>query len=130
MRLGLIIIGDFEERFEASLSYWSVKDYQRHWWQALERIKAGEIKSSLITNMYDPQTANFILWWPLYRDGQDVFVQNHVVPMDEINGTFDPVNPYVHVRDRETVNEDGKRISEWKTTVAEIEDYLNTLPQD
>lgn len=130
MRLGLIVIGDFEERFESSLSYWSVEDYKEHWRQALERIKAGEIKSSLITNMYDPPTANFIVWWPLYREGQHVYIHNGFLLMDELDEPFNPRLPYLHVADRRTVGEDGGQISEWETTVTEIEEFLKSLLQD
>ncbi len=127
LRLGLIVIGDFEERFEASLSYWAVEDYQKQWKQALERIIAGEPKSSLITSMHDPQNANFVTWWLLYRDGQQVHVQNQLLFMDQISGPYDLANPYVYIPDRETVDEDGNRISEWRTTIAEIEEFLKAL---
>lgn len=127
MRLGLIVIGDFEEHFEASLSYWSVEDYRRQWKQALERVKTGETKSSLITRMYDPQTANLIVWWPLYREGQQVYIHNSFLLMDALNEPFDPLAPYKHVADRRTIGEDGGRISEWETTITEIEEFLATL---
>lgn len=127
LKIGVIVIGNFEEHFEASLSYWSIENYQKQWRQALERIKSGETKSSLITSMYDPQTANFITWWPLYRDDQQVRVQNQLLFMDQINGLYNLANPYVHVPDRAAIDEDGNPISEWRTTIAEIEEFLKTL---
>lgn len=36
--LGFIQIGSFQERFIASLMYWSADDYKRHWKEAIERI--------------------------------------------------------------------------------------------
>jgi hypothetical protein len=126
-QLGSIVIGEFEELFESPLSFWSIGDYQKHWKRALERTVNGAAKSCLFTSMYDPPTANFLFWWPLYREGQIVYIQNQMLFLNKIDGALDPVNPYVHVPDRKVINKDGEKISEWNTTVEEISQFLETL---
>ncbi len=125
LRLGAIRISDFEERFEASLSFWSSADYIAHWRVSLERTINGAEKSCLITSMYDPKSANFIFYWSLYLEDQTVYVQNHLLFLDEINGAFIPMRAYEHVPERRTVSEDGEKISEWKMPIDAIKEFLN-----
>ncbi len=106
------------------IAYWSPDDYQRQWREGVRRILAGEPRSGLITSLYDPATARFIEWWPLFRDGDVVFVQNHLLFLDKLHGPFDPNDPYRHVRERRIVNDEGVRISEWRTTVEALRRFL------
>ena len=78
---GAILLGSIEERFLVPLSYWQPIDYEKHWRDALQRILAGEKTSCLITSMYDPSLANFIVWWPMYRVGELIFVQNQILSL-------------------------------------------------
>jgi hypothetical protein len=47
--------------------------------------------------------------------------------LDEIKEPFDLSNPHQYVRDRETVSEEGYRISEWEVSLADITAFLNEL---
>ncbi len=124
---GKIIIGEFSEDFQASMSYWNRDKYVFQWKQALRRIIGDAKTTALITSMYDPQLANFIFWWILYRDGEDVYVQNHVLFMDDIDDSFDEKCIYDYIPLRETVNEDGDNISEWTTNLKVIKAFLNSF---
>ncbi|HWM87279.1 MAG TPA: hypothetical protein VNO33_15615 [Kofleriaceae bacterium] len=121
---GRIRIGGFEEEFEVSLEHWSGQDYERQWLQALEGLLSGGEKTALIASMTDPQTANFLFWWPAYADGEDVVFQNGVLFMDELTGPFDPSRCDEFVLPREQVSETGDRISEWRAPAADVRQFI------
>lgn len=120
-RWGLIRINSYVERFIAAIDYWDVKDYRRHWQQALTRIITDSPTSVLVTSMVNPAVANFIYWWPMYRVGDSVYFQNHILFLDELGISFDPEDPFRFVPERTVVNQDGERISEWSASIADLE---------
>lgn len=122
---GRLVVGDFEEGFEASISFWSVRDYERSWLVSLERILERASTSCLITSIYDPANANFLVWWPLYRQGAVVYVQNQILFLHDIRGQFDLTNPYGHILKRQVVNKDGSPISEWTTSIQDIQQWVS-----
>ncbi|WP_193368588.1 hypothetical protein [Pelagibius marinus] len=122
--LGSIKLGNFQEDFHASLSHWDQERYRSQWKEALERLVKGEDKSALVTSMYDPDKANFITWWPLYRDGDCVLVQNQLLFLAELAKPFSEAQPYKSVPRRETTTEDGEAISEWTIDLSDIEEFL------
>ena len=126
---GKIVIGDFRETFGASLASWTRDDYDRHWRKALEKLVAGADRSALITDYVEPpdhaSAESYLFWWPLYRDGDTVYVQNQILFFGQLSQPFSSERPWESVKDRETGNEDGQRISEWTTTVEEIKNFLN-----
>lgn len=124
-RLGLITIGSYVEHFVAAIDYWDVTYYRRHWKQALTRIVQGSETSALITSMYDPSVANFIYWWPMYRLGDTVRFQNHILFFNELQTSFDPNDPFRFVPERTIVNMDGEHISEWSASIADLESFLS-----
>jgi hypothetical protein len=122
---GLLRIGSYVERFVAAMDYWEVADYRRHWQQALTRIIKTSSNSGLITSMYDPAAANFIYWWPMYRVGDTVYFQNHILFLSELVIPFDPDDPFRFVPERTVVNEDGEEISEWSASIGDLESFLS-----
>lgn len=122
--LGLIKIGSFQERFSASLMYWNAEDYERHWKQAVARIIKSSAVSCLITSMLDPATANFIFWWPMYCEGDTVFIQNQILFLDQLPSPFDEHAPFSHVPERKILSEDGEKISEWFVSIKDLESFL------
>lgn len=127
LKLGKLILGDYEEHFESSLSYWSMEDYRNHWEHALHRIVYESNKSCLITAINNPSSSNYLYWWPLYKNGSSVFIQNQILFLKQIKPNFDPNNPYLNVPDRKTINEEGQEISEWELSIGEILEYLRFL---
>lgn len=124
-RLGLITIGSFVERFVAAIEYWDVTRYHRHWQQAIIRTVQGAARSALITSMHDPTAANFIYWWPMYRLGDAVHFQNHILLLNELKTPFDPNDPFRFVPERVIINNDGEKISEWSASIADLEFFLS-----
>lgn len=108
------------------LSYWSVPEYQESWINALTVIDAeSDSTSCLISSITDPENSNFIFCWPLYRDGDDVYIQNSIIFLEELSGEFAPEEPWRFVEPRSTVDEDGNKISEWKTSIGAVREFLS-----
>ncbi|MGW3118505.1 hypothetical protein ACWDBW_15440 [Streptomyces sp. NPDC001107] len=107
------------------LSYWSIGEYERSWRDSLHIIFDGEERDScLISSITDPETSNFIFCWPLYRRRESVIIQNSIIFLDELERDFNPLEPWTSVRSRLTVDEDGNAISEWRTTVSAVREFL------
>jgi hypothetical protein len=91
-------------------------DYRNSWRRAFEVLDADpRAASCLMTSMTDPLSSNFLVSWPMYREGEDVYIHNALIFLDEIGGVFDPEAPWGCVRPRSGTDEEGNRISEWIT---------------
>jgi contact-dependent growth inhibition (CDI) system CdiI-like immunity protein len=44
--------------------------------------------------------------------------------LEEVEGIFDPVNPYIHVGSRETLSTEGTAISEWRVLKEQVVHFL------
>lgn len=122
--LGSIAMGEFSEDLICSASYWSREDYVAQWLKALRNACAGASKSAIIASMRDPGEMNFVFVWSLYRDGEQVHVQNRMIFTSEIDGTFDPDCVESYIDDRRTISDDGGRISEWTVRTSDIQEFL------
>lgn len=104
-RLGEITIGAFTERFPCA-AITSAEELEADWRCELHSLLSGEPQIAMV---HDPRFA-----WIVYRVGNECYVQQH----------FSMAESFIHLPDRCTVNEDGERISEWNTSIAEIEKFL------
>jgi hypothetical protein len=122
---GRIVIGDFTETFESPLGFWDESDYRWSWRQAFEVLNANlHSTSCLMTSMTDPDSSNFLVCWPMYREGKDVYIQNAIIFLDEIEGAFDPTTPWGYVGPRQGIDEDGNKISEWTTSFDSVREFF------
>ncbi|MEV5753893.1 hypothetical protein AB0L00_39275 [Actinoallomurus sp. NPDC052308] len=121
---GVIQLGAHREVFLSDLTFWSVELYRTSWIGALRRLADGGDVSCLLTSVLDPTLANFFTVWPLYRSGDRVFVQNHLVFVDELDRNFDPSVPWEYIAPRATVDEDGDLISEWEISFFDVEEFI------
>jgi hypothetical protein len=122
---GRIEIGEFQERFIASLMYWGRGDYERHWKQALARILDSFNASCLITSIVDPAAASHLFWWPMYRVHDTVYIQNHILFFDSLSSPFNQNDPFPSIPKRRLVDEDGNHLSEWSVSIKDIESFLH-----
>jgi hypothetical protein len=117
-RLGEIIIGSFRERFAA---HWRDEEdpsaIVAEWTESLQRLTAGDSAVALRT---DPRFA-----WLLYRDGQKVYVQQQLLAQTW-DGSLDAHGNIASVPPRRVLTEEGAKISEWRTTVEDIKDFLTS----
>ena len=126
---GEITIANFRERFYASIEYWSGEDYRRQWIDAIGRLLGGSehTTSGLIADMHDPSTANLITCWALYREVSKVYVHNKLLFLDKLSHPFRIEEIGSYIGGREIVTEEGDKISEWTTSVAELKEFLDRL---
>lgn len=123
LALGEITLGSFIEQFEMNLSTWSVERYQRQWYEGIQKILDGASKSCLMTSFWREDDAFGGEWWPMYRVQDYVIVQDQFIRPDIFSqkfDNFDPDDPYPSIPDRESVNEDGQKISEWSVPFNQI----------
>ncbi len=128
--LGKIVIDNFRETFAPSLSFWTRDQYEMQWIRALEKLVAGEDRSALITDYVEPPTEvtsnSYLVWWPMYREGDTIFVQNHLLFFHQLSRPFSLDRFWESVPDRRIVGEEGQKVSEWVTTVQDIRDFLDS----
>lgn len=105
-RLGRITIGDFTERFACHVVNGTVDQLNVDWRKALAQLVAG---ASCVALVHDPRFA-----WLVYRDADTCFVQQKL----SLDGEFDLNTP------RQTVSDDGDRISEWPISLQAISEFL------
>lgn len=122
--IGVIQLGSHQEVFHAVLGFWSAEEYRASWIAALRRLVSGAEVSCLLTSVSNPEEAEFFTAWPLYRSGDDVYVQNQLIFVDELGHDFDPDAPWESVGPHASVDEDGNRISEWRLDRADIEGFI------
>ena len=123
---GRIVLGDFEETFEASLEHWGVADYRRSWRDAVGRIVNDTGPAALVTSMVDPAVANFIRWWPLYRVGAEVLVHEHMLMVDELSRPVDLANLFELVPEYRSASEAEGSVSEWRLPIGSFQAFLDS----
>lgn len=114
---GQIIIEDFLEYFDSTIDYWSVQDYELQWKEGLQRLLYYD-SSCLIVAINDPHCRKFIEWWPLYKIGNKIHIQNHII-IDDLyeerigNKSFTLQTCYDFIPEYRSHTTDGNKISEW-----------------
>jgi hypothetical protein len=124
--LGELTLGEDREHFGSVLGFWGVNDYEESWLAALRRLVSGASISCLATSVIDPSNANFLEVWPLYREERDVYVQNSLIFPDQLSHEFNPAAPWESVDPRSVVDEDGQLISEWRVSLDDIREFLES----
>ncbi|KJH72403.1 hypothetical protein [Aliterella atlantica] len=121
---GRITLGDFSEEFVAPLVFWTVDDYQKQWREAAERIVAGEARSCFAASIRESPDDGAIFIWTAYKLADTVHFQHKLLLPETVKGTFEPLNIYAQVDERQTKTEDGFQISEWQVTVKDVAYWL------
>lgn len=118
-----LTVGSMHETLLIPTEHWKLDDYVCQWEGATRSAVDGRV-SALITEMHDPLLANFFVLWPLYPAGEVVYVRNQLVMAERLPGPFDPsrVGEVVEPR-RGQRDEDGRKISEWFVSLADVEEF-------
>ncbi|WP_140419990.1 hypothetical protein [Achromobacter denitrificans] len=124
---GEVEIDGYKESFFAPVGYWSKDDYLRSWKQSLAEGLQNGRHSALLTSMRDPGVSNFLFYWVVFIEGEDAYIQNSVLFLDELSVPFVPDNVNIYIPERAEINEDGMIISQWKVGVSSIVDFYHTL---
>ena len=121
---GRITIDGFTEAFTVPLGFWGEADYRSSWKRAFEVLSADRSSAScLVTSLTDPRRSNFLVCWPVYREGETVYVQNSIVFLGDAEA-FDPAAPWSSVEPRRKTDEDGEKISEWVTSMDSLRGFF------
>jgi CdiI N-terminal domain len=126
--VGTLRLGEQNEYFESVLGFWGTDEYEEIWTAGLRRLIVGASTSCLATSITYPPNTNFVEVWPLYREESDVYVQNHLIFLEQLSHELDPAAPWESVSPRSVVNEDGERISEWRVSIDDIGEFLELGP--
>ena len=122
---GRITLGDFSEQFISPLVFWTVADYERQWIEGARRIIDGGERSCFVTAMRESPFSGVVFLWPVYRVGQDVYLQHRLILPEHVNGSFDPLDPYAQIDRRETLSADGEQVSEWQVNLRDVARFVN-----
>lgn len=121
-----VIIDKFEEMCYIPVSYWDISNYKHSWLNSLEKGLLNKNHSALVISMYEPTQTTFVFAWVLYFNGDDVYVQNNIIFLDECD-EFTPGQINRFIEPRTSYNEDGEAISEWHTDLNSVLSYFNRL---
>jgi len=123
--VGELVLGGHRENFRASLYLWSKLDYEAQWRNAIEALLGGIDKSALIVEYVGPESSICLEWWPMYRLGDVIHIQDHLLFYDQLPEPFSLEKASSFIRDRRTVDEDGNPISEWNVSLSEVENFAH-----
>ena len=124
---GRICIDKFSETFTASLVHWSPAQYEQHWEKALKRVVEDRNNSALITSYVTPDLEKFLIWWPVYLEGDAVYIQNELLIYSQLSEPFSIERPWDSLRPRQSTDPEGNSISEWSTTLESLQECLDRL---
>jgi hypothetical protein len=110
--------------------YWNRDDYEHHWKEALSRIVFLADVSCLITSIVNPISASHLFWWPMYREGNTVYIQHQILFFQNLPSSFNEKDPFSSIPKRQLIDEDGNPLSEWAVSTGEIEDFLNRISDE
>ncbi len=124
---GEIEINGYIEDFFAPTEFWSKEDYLRSWKKSLEQGLQGGGHAVLVTAMRNPEICNFIFYWVVYLEGEQAYIQNGVLFIEDIYKPFVPENINSYVSRREEIDEDGNVISQWKVDSVSVVDFFKKI---
>ncbi len=127
---GQITIDDFSEMFEMNLRYWTPEEYRHQWSIASYRIANGGGRSAFITSMPTPDTSDRLWWWPAWREGERVYVQNQMLLPEQLPEKFDGTDPTKNLDQPSLTGLEGYGISTWETTVTAIRLFADKIAGD
>jgi ABC-type histidine transport system ATPase subunit len=127
-RIGLLRLGGYEERFIAHLNEWREQEYVEHWARALARALAAK-PAALVTDMWTPAHSTHLVWWPLWKVGDDLVFHNQLFFFATHSITGDRIDVeelFVFLGKHFSRNEEGNPVSEWRVPVTQVETFLTS----
>ncbi len=124
---GELVVGNFSERFEMLFEDWSARDYEKQWLAALTAVLSTAPRAALVASAPRVQTANYVMLWPVYREQDVIYVQQQVLLLENIRSEFSYEHVDRFIDERETIDENGDLVSEWKTSVQAVQEFCDLL---
>lgn len=130
-RYGRIVIGDFFESFSLTLGPWSVSDYYKHWLATVQKaLQGNDVCFVTDWNPTDHPEGISGMMWKLYWLDSDTCAMQNALLLNEIFDAQSPPDPLnITPNTRIVVNEDGDRISEWRTSRKDLLSLQNFLKE-
>ncbi len=122
-RFGRITIGTFRERFLIDTTWWTQREYERQWIDAMTQVLANEV-SALVTSIAARSSSPIVRWWAMYPVGDLVVLQDQLFFQDQIDEPFVASMTGRFVRPRETVADTGEPVSEWSIDRAALQNHV------
>ena len=124
-----LIIDDHKELFPLVTTLWARKAYELQWKEALLALLAGHVDSCvLITDIQPPQDSSGITYWAMYKEGQNVYLQEHI-SRDRTAffiGSASAVAPHIPSRIQGT-SEEQSQVSEWSISIEAVRQFVRYL---
>jgi CdiI N-terminal domain len=120
---GLLTMGNSKERFCSSLYHWSKRDYESQWRNAINVLLNESFKAALIVEYTGTDASSHLEWWPMYKVGDTVYLQNQLLFYNQLPEPFSLQRPFIYLRNRETTDQAGLPISEWLVRLSEVERF-------
>jgi hypothetical protein len=120
-------MGESKERFCSSLFQWSKQQYEAQWQRAIHVLLNESSKAALIVEYISPNAASHLEWWAMYREGETVYLQDHLLFYTQLKEPFSLDAPFASLRDRETISAEGQPISEWSVSLSEIQQFAGMI---
>jgi hypothetical protein len=67
------------------------------------------------------------VWWPVYREGVNVFIRNHILFLQDEGAGFSLASMEYYIPERLVYSNDGNKISEWAVSVSDCEKFLKEV---
>lgn len=118
------ILKKFTTELNVAVNFWSEEVYQKHWKDAIDRIKKHD-SACLVTSVHSPILSSpFIFWWALYKNKDEVHIYPEIIQGDDYKQTigdelFSPENCHDFIGSQE-VNDDGSIGSKWVVPVGSL----------
>jgi hypothetical protein len=114
-----LVVGDGRVCFLVDLTHWNISAYQHQWRAGIARLAHGS-SSTVLLSAYRGRDDSAHVMWVLWRDNGHVYVQEQSVVPADLDGPFDPDDPYGHVGERIPVSENALPIPEWRCDVEHV----------
>jgi len=124
---GKIVIDQFEEFFFANSSFLKKEDYYKNWLKSIDNLFEFS-KTLFLKNVYDPKYANFYIVYSCDLIDNIIYVQNRIIfyedhPLKEV------LHSNLRIGDINFIDDEGNRISTWKTDMKSINDFKDRIIQ-
>jgi hypothetical protein len=130
--VGLLMLGNYEERFVSHTCAWSERDYAEQWRCALATALDGK-PSALITDMRTQAQSSHLVWWPMWKVGSDVVLHNQLLffAKHKVKGAYIEIERlYELIGEHTSTNSDGTPVSEWRVPLDDIKEFLRSNSTD
>jgi hypothetical protein len=124
---GLLVMGESKEGFCSTLYQWSKQQYESQWERAIDVLLNESLKAALIVEYIGPDAGSHLEWWAMYREGETVYLQDQLLFYSQLSEPFSLDAPFESLRDRETINAEGQKISEWSVSLQEIKRFAGMI---